>query len=218
MLSKAYRGLAMEGPIATWYTLNTGRERSRFVETARLVEQRVPSGSRVLEVAPGPGYLSVELARRGYAVTAVDISESFVRIATEHARESGVEVDVRQGNASRLPLPDAMFEYVVCTAAFKNFTDPVGALDEMHRVLRPGGQASITDLRKDATAQEIESEVAKMHLSPVNRYLTCWTFRMLLKRAYTREALERMVAQSRFGRSEITMQGIGFELRLTKPR
>jgi hypothetical protein len=41
---------------------------------------------------------------------------------------------------------------------------------------------------------------------------------MLLKRAYTREALERMVAQSRFGRSEITMQGIGFELRLTKPR
>src|SRR4029453_9724269 len=112
MLSKAYRGLAMEGPIATWYTRNTGRERGRFVETARLVEQGVPSGSRVLEVAPGPGYFSVGLARRGYAVTAVAIRESFVRIAPEHARESGVEVDVRQGNASRLPLPDAMFEYV----------------------------------------------------------------------------------------------------------
>src|SRR5262245_22468849 len=147
--AKAYRGIGMEGAIATWYTRNTGRDLSRFKETARLVADRTRPSGDVLEVAPGPGYLAIELAKRGYSVTALDISASFVRIAQENARKAGVAVDVRQGNASRMPFADAAFDFIVCTAAFKNFSDPIGALDEMHRVLRPGGAASIIDLRKD---------------------------------------------------------------------
>jgi len=215
--TKAYKGLAMEGIIATWYTKNTGRDRTRFETTARRVAERVRPGARVLEVAPGPGYLAVELATRGYAVAALDISRSFVRIAGENAAKAGVVVDVRCGNAAQMPFPDASFEYVVCVAAFKNFTDPVGAMNEMHRVLKPGGQASIFDLRKDATREDIDAEVRNMHLSPLNTHLTRWTFQfMLLKRAYTRETLEEMAAQSRFGRCEIVSDGIGCEIRLTK--
>jgi ubiquinone/menaquinone biosynthesis C-methylase UbiE len=215
--TKAYKGLAMEGIIATWYTKNTGRDRTRFETTARRVAERVRPGARVLEVAPGPGYLAVELATRGYAVAALDISRSFVRIAGENAAKAGVAVDVRCGNAAEMPFPDASFDYVVCVAAFKNFTDPVGAMNEMHRVLKPGGQASIFDLRKDATREDIDAEVRNMHLSPLNTHLTRWTFQfMLLKRAYTRETLEEMAAQSRFGRCEIVSDGIGCEIRLTK--
>src|SRR5262249_43431781 len=99
-----------------------------------------------------------------------------------------------------MPFDDASFEFIVCVAAFKNFSDPVGAIDDMHRVLRPGGQASIFDLRKDASQEDIETEVRRMHVSALNALLTRWTFRfVLLKRAYTRGQLERMVAQSRFG-------------------
>jgi ubiquinone/menaquinone biosynthesis C-methylase UbiE len=207
----------MEGVIATWYTRNTGRDQTRFEDTARLVAERIRPGAEVLEVAPGPGYLAIELARRGYHVTALDISKSFVRITSENAAKAGVEVDVRHGNAAQMPLPDASFDFVVCMAAFKNFTDPVGAMNEMHRVLKRGGQASILDLRKDATREEIDAEVRKMQLSPVNTYLTRWTFQfMLVKRAYTREELERMAAQSRFRGCEIRPHGIGCELRLTK--
>ncbi len=214
---KAYRGLAMEGMIATWYTRNTGRDRTRFESTAELIAKRVRPGAAVLEVAPGPGYLAVEMARRGYSVTALDISKSFVEIAREHAVRAGVVVDVRHGNASQMPFTDASFDGVVCVAAFKNFSDPVGAINEMYRVLKPGGQASIFDLRKDATRDEIDAEVQKMHLSPLNAALTRWTFQfMLLKRAYARDALERMAAHSRFGRSELLSDGIGCELRLTK--
>ena len=207
----------MEGAIATWYARNTLHDRTRFEETAQLVERRTQRGARVLEVAPGPGYLSIELARRGYAVTAVDISQSFVRMVSENARAAGVTVDARWGNASQLPLPDASFDYVVCAAAFKNFTDPVGAIDEMYRVLKPGAQASIIDLRKEADLEEIDREVRKMPLSPINRQLTRWTFRhFLIRNAYTRDQLDQMVGRSRFGRGEITAEGIGFELWLRK--
>src|SRR5262245_24900094 len=51
---KAYRGLAMEGLIARWYARNTGRNIEGFKRAAQEIAQRVPSGSDVLEVAPGP--------------------------------------------------------------------------------------------------------------------------------------------------------------------
>ena len=144
---KAYRGVAMEGFIADWYTKNTGRDFRRFEAVAREVAERVPSGSRVLEVAPGPGYLAIQLAKLGrYQVTGLDISRSFVRIASENAARAGVEIDFRQGDAAQMPFPDASFDHVVCMAAFKNFSDPVGALNEIHRVLKPASTASILSL------------------------------------------------------------------------
>src|SRR4030095_6308572 len=81
---KGYRGLGMEGPIATWYAKNTGRDLGRFIAVARTVADRVVPGGRVLEVAPGPGFCAIEIAKAGrYLVTGLDISESFVRIARD---------------------------------------------------------------------------------------------------------------------------------------
>jgi ubiquinone/menaquinone biosynthesis C-methylase UbiE len=216
--AKAYKGLAMEGVIATWYSRNTGKDQTRFKDTARLVAQRIRPGAHVLEVAPGPGYLAIELAKRGYRVTALDISESFVRIARQNAAQAGVTIDVQHGNAAEMPFADDSFDFVVCMAAFKNFSDPVGALDEIHRVLKPGGEASIIDLRKEAAREDIDAEVRNMRLSTVNALMTRWTFRhLLLKRAYTRHQMERIAKDSRFGHGGITATGIGFELRLRKP-
>src|ERR1700678_964728 len=148
---KGYKGLGMEGPMAAWYTRNTGRDLRRLVKVARAVARRVAPGGGGREVAPGPGFCAIEIARSGrYRVTGLDISESFVRIAREGATRAGVTVDFRHGDASRMPFPDASFEFVICTAAFKNFKDPIGALNEIHRVLTPGGHASIYDLKKDA--------------------------------------------------------------------
>ncbi len=216
MQGKGYKGLAMEGVIATWYAKNTGRDRRRFLETAQAVSDRAPAGGRVLEVAPGPGYLAIELAKRGYRVTAVDISRTFVRIVRDNAARAGVAVDVRLGDAAALPFADGSFDVVVCTAAFKNFSDPVGALVEMRRVLDAGGHASIYDLRKEATREEIAAEVGRMRLSGANEALTRWIFRGLIKRAYTEDALHRMAGQAAFDGYEIRPSGIGFELRLTK--
>jgi ubiquinone/menaquinone biosynthesis C-methylase UbiE len=137
----------------------------------------------------------------------------------ENATRAGVAVDVRHGNASAMPFENGAFDFVVCMAAFKNFADPVGALNEIHRVLKPGAQASIFDLRKDASPEDIDAEVRDMHLSVLNAFLTRWIFRCgLLRRAYTRHDFERMAAASCFGRCEIAASGIGFEVRLVRDR
>ncbi len=215
--AKAYRGIAMEGLIARWYANNTARDARRFRDVSRAVAARVAPGGRVLEVAPGPGFLAIELAKMGYEVTGLDISRSFVRIARDNAARAGVAIELEQGDAAHMPFPDASFDFAVCMAAFKNFTDPVGALDELHRVLRPGAQASIYDLRKDASLAAIGDHVRGMNLSRLNAALTRWTFRfMLLKSAYSRQDLERVVSRSRFGTGEIRDEGIGFELRLAR--
>jgi ubiquinone/menaquinone biosynthesis C-methylase UbiE len=215
---KAYKGLPMEGFIATWYANTTRGDNHRFDSTMRTVAAQAAPGSRILEVAPGPGYLAIALAKRGaYQVSGLDISKSFVRIAKENARQAGVKIDFRHGDAAHMPFPDESFDFVVCTAAFKNFADPVGAINEMYRVLKPGGKASIFDLRKDASREAIDAEVQGMNLSWLNTMLTKSTFRtVLLKSAYTNEALKRMVARSRFGKGEILQDGIGFELRLAR--
>lgn len=216
--AKPYKGLAMEGMIATWYADNTKGDVRGYRTCAQSVVDRLSPGSSVLEVAPGPGYLAIEIAKRGdYSVVGLDISHSFVRIASENARRAGVAIEFRHGNAAHMPFPDESFDFVVCRAAFKNFSDPVGALDEIHRVLKPDGKASIYDLRKDASLKEIDSEVRGMCTSWLNALLTRWTFRvMLLKTAYTSAAIERMVSASRFGTGEILRDGIGFDLRLAK--
>jgi ubiquinone/menaquinone biosynthesis C-methylase UbiE len=216
--NKPYKGLPMEGIIATWYAKNTANDVRGTRKLAISLADRLKPGAQVFEVAPGPGYLAIEIAKLGdYKVSGLDISHSFVRIASENARKAGVSVDFRHGDAAHMPFPDESFDFVVCRAAFKNFSDPVGALNEIHRVLMVGGQASIIDLRKDASLADIDDEVAGMHLSALNAQLTKWTFRnMLLKSAYTREAIDAMVSQSRFANGEVLRDGIGFELRLAK--
>src|SRR5947209_3310912 len=109
---KPYGGMQMEGPLASWYARNT-RARRDHSKTADAIAARLPSGSSVLEVAPGPGYLAVELARRGqYQITGLDISRSFVRIATENARRAGVAIDFRHGDVAHIPFPAESFDLV----------------------------------------------------------------------------------------------------------
>jgi ubiquinone/menaquinone biosynthesis C-methylase UbiE len=214
---KPYGGMQMEGPIARWYAHIT-RDRRDHLRTAQAIAAQLPDGSAILEVAPGPGYMALELAKLGdYRITGLDISHSFVRIAAENARRAGRTIDFRHGDVAHMPFPAESFDFVTCTAAFKNFPDPVAALDEIHRVLRSGGHVSIFDMRKDAPPAAIVQEVREMRLSPPSAFVTRWVFRLgLLRAAYTREALEAVVARSRFVLGQIVQDGIGFELRLIK--
>jgi ubiquinone/menaquinone biosynthesis C-methylase UbiE len=215
--AKPYKGMAMEGLIARWYT-SIRRQDPELATAIRLVGEHLPEGGQVLEVAPGPGYLAVELARLGiYRVVGLDISASFVAIAREKAREAGVTVDFQRGNAAAMPFADDSFGFAICRAAFKNFTKPVQAIEEMYRVLKPGGTALIDDLRGDATLEEIRSHICELRLSALNRVFTELAFtQFLLKNAYTADSMRRLVAETSFGACEIDTSAIGMHVWLHK--
>lgn len=216
--TKAYKGLPMEGVIASWYAKTTLKDLKRHKGMAQQMSGKIPMNGSVLEIAPGPGYFCIELAKLGnYQITGLDISKSFVEIARRNAANVGLKIDFREGNASAMPFQDNTFDFTFCQAAFKNFSEPVRAIAEMHRVLRPGGISVISDLRRDASAAEIEREIKGMGIGSLNRFLVRWTFRnMLLKSAYTVDEMRAMVAETPFGHCKITVDGLGFYVWLEK--
>ncbi|WIY04331.1 class I SAM-dependent methyltransferase [Amycolatopsis mongoliensis] len=208
----------MEGFQARWYAKNrgTGPQLAQYRRQAAEVTSGLKEGADVLEVAPGPGFFAVELAKRGFHVTGLDISHTMVEIAIEHSGQAGVEVDFRQGDVTHAPFADESFDFVVCQAAFKNFRQPVTALNEMHRVLRPGGFAVIHDLNHEATGADIAREVEGMNVGAVAGFTVRQTLGWLRRRAFTREQFEALAAESAFGGCSVTADGIGLEVRLTR--
>ena len=216
--TKAYKGLPMEGMIASWYAKTTLKDLKRHQLMAKQLVEKIPANGKVLEIAPGPGYFCIELAKLGsYQITGLDISKSFVEIARKNAAAAGLQVDFREGNASAMPFPENTFDFTYCQAAFKNFSEPVKAISEMYRVLRPGGISVIADLRRDAPAEEIDREVKGMRLGPINQFMVQWTFdHMLLKSAYSIAEMESMIAQTPFKKGKIDVGGVGFQVWLEK--
>src|SRR2546427_4452088 len=95
-----FKGPEMEGAVARWYAgiRSSGSQIQEYRRQALQLTQDLAAGADVLEVAPGPGYLAIEIARLGrFHVTGLDISRSFVRIAGENARQAGVSNRLRSG-------------------------------------------------------------------------------------------------------------------------
>ena len=217
-MRKPHADRPIEGVMAKWYASNTAEMMKEYVDLARRISKEIPQGSAVLEVAPGPGYFCIELAKLGsYAITGMDLSRTFVKMAAEKAEQAGVRVEFKEGSASNMPFPKNSFDFLLCRAAFKNFADPVGALREMCRVLRPGGRAVLIDLSRDARPDDVSRAVDEMGLTTVNRLLTKMAFRtMLIRSAYTRAEFEQMLAETEFAQAEIVEEGMGFEITMRK--
>jgi len=217
-MRKPHADRPIEGMMAKWYASNTAEMMKEYVDLARRISKEIAQGSAVLEVAPGPGYFCIELAKLGsYAITGMDLSRTFVKMAAEKAEQAGVRVEFKEGSASNMPFPKNSFDFLLCRAAFKNFADPVRALQEMCRVLRPGGRALLIDLSRDARPDDVSRAVDEMGLTTVNRLLTKMAFRtMLIRSAYTRAEFEQMLAETEFAQAEIVEEGMGFEISMRK--
>ena len=214
---KAYKGMGMEGGIARWYDKTTRKSMDDFRALAAEIAAKAPAGGKVLEIAPGPGFLSIEMAKRGLDVQAVEISKTFIEIGRKNAAEEGANVVFMQGNAAELPVIQESVDFVVCRAAFKNFTEPVKAMREMLRVLRPGGTALLIDMRRDVPVEELRKYVDGLGVSWINRKFMMLTFRgMLIKRAYPLEEIRRMAAEAGWKDVQMETTPVGFAARVRK--
>jgi ubiquinone/menaquinone biosynthesis C-methylase UbiE len=101
------------------------------------------SHGRLLEVGCGIGVDSVQLARCGFQVTAVDLTENALEVATKLAATRRVSIDFQLGNAEGLPFPDESFDAVYSFGVLHHTPDIERSVAEVHRVLRPGGTASV---------------------------------------------------------------------------
>lgn len=104
------------------------------------------AGSRVLDVGCGQGENTLEIARvlqsRGGSaeqVHGLDVSEERVGVAKEKAEEAQLNVSFSQGSATELPFEDDSFDVAVASQVLHHVTDPLAALKELQRVVRPGG-------------------------------------------------------------------------------
>ena len=105
---------------------------------------------RVLDVACGPGFLTMAFAVRAAEAVGVDATEAFLGLAREEAARRGLgNVQFESGDAERLPHADASFDLVACRAAFHHFPRPERVLAEMARVAKPGGRLLVADLLAD---------------------------------------------------------------------
>jgi ubiquinone/menaquinone biosynthesis C-methylase UbiE len=203
----------MEGFLATWYAKNTRGELKAFEAEADRIAQHAAIGGEVLEIAPGPGFLAVALAERGFRVAAVDISHSFVEMVALNAAAARVAVEVRHGDAADLPFGDARFDFIICRAAFKNFSAPLDALREIRRVLKPQGAALIVDMRGDASDSAIAEEVRGMRLGGLDAVITRAVFKYSLRpRAYDKADFLRMAGAAGWSDVRIDETPLGLDV------
>jgi len=111
-------------------------------------------GDRVLDIGVGPGLLAAEMAAEvgpDGRICVIDISDSMLAIAGTRAEApGGIRVELEMAGANRLPYGAASFDVVVSTQVFEYVEDVPGALDEVRRVLRPGGRVVLLDTDWDS--------------------------------------------------------------------
>jgi ubiquinone/menaquinone biosynthesis C-methylase UbiE len=143
----------------------TGPGMAEEVRIARLL-LGLGESERVLDVACGPGNFSREFARAvgpDGLVVGIDASRTMLERGAEENRNAGLSnLILVRGDATALPFVDASFDAVCCFAALHLFSDPFAALDEMRRVLAPGGRIAImTSVRRQLTIRPLKPVIER---------------------------------------------------------
>jgi len=123
-----------------------------WLETKSIFQSGISSGI-VLEVGPGPGYLGLEWLKKtnDTSLKGLDISIDMIAIAERNAAEYGLEdrVTYVQGDACVMPFEDDYFDGVFTNGSLHEWAHPEMIINEIARVLKPGGNYCISDLRRD---------------------------------------------------------------------
>lgn len=212
---RRFKDLAISDAQAQYYDKICREHRLEEIKAEAVeVAKQIKNGDSVLELACGPGYLSIELSKLGgFNLTGLDISHSLVEIAKTNAREAGAIIEFKQGNAAAMPFQADRFNFVVCVLAFKNFKAPLQALKEIYRVLKPNGSALILDLDRNSSLKEVKGLAEKMGLRGLNAYLAGAIQR---SGAYTRQELEMLVSQTEFASHDVRAGDLGLAVYLRK--
>jgi ubiquinone/menaquinone biosynthesis C-methylase UbiE len=163
---------------------------------------------RLLDIGTGPGWLLLALRRRApqLRLTGLDISPAMVRKARANIAQAcpGGGIEVVQAPATHLPFPDGAFNLVVSTGSLHHWKDPVGGLNECHRVLAPGGVALLYDV-----VSKLPPEIARAAVRQFGRYrMTLLWLHSFEEPFYSQKEMGKLAAQSVFGEGDLRFVGV----------
>jgi len=103
----------------------------------------------VADLGAGEGLVSQLLARRAERVWCIDNSPKMVEVGTELARKNGLaNLAYKLGDIEQVPLPEKSVDLAILSQALHHATHPQNAVNEAHRILKPGGQLLVLDLKE----------------------------------------------------------------------
>jgi len=182
-----------------------------YKEITGLVIKHLKSG-KILEIGPGPGYLSIEIAKLGdFQITGLDISETMIEIARRNTEEAGTDVVFKLGDASNMPFKNSTFDFIISSGSLHHWKEPVKVFNEVHRVLKTDGEALIGDLRKNAAKEEMDKIARK-----IDSFIMRWGLRHSIKEAYTKDEIIELLSETEFKKGEVKENPIGLEIWLKK--
>jgi SAM-dependent methyltransferase len=167
----------------------------------RLVPFDASKGKAVLEVGCGAGVDLVRFARAGATVTGVDLSPSAIQLAAANFAQLGLAAELRVADGEHLPFRDGSFDLVFAHGVVQYTADPQRLVDEVRRVLKPGGEA-IFQVYNRHSWLNLLSGIMKVGLehqdAPVLLKFTSGEFRRLLRGfSHVRIVGERFPVKSR---------------------
>ena len=150
----------------------------------RLVNFDAYNGKQLLEVGCGAGIDLVRFARGGAKVTGIDLSATAIDLARKNLEQSGRSADLRVMNGECMEFPDNTFDAVYAHGVLQYTADARRMIAEIHRVLRPGGEAIVMvynkiswlNLMRKVTGVQLEHEDA-----PVLKKFSMGEFKQLLR-------------------------------------
>jgi SAM-dependent methyltransferase len=125
----------------TWKNLYVSEYARGFyvMDTLRAYAGFQPGGARVLDIGCGDAGVLIACAEAGAVATGLELDDASLDRGRLRAREHGVTVDLRSGLAEALPFPDASFDLVILDNVLEHVGDRERTVDEIRRVLAPGG-------------------------------------------------------------------------------
>ena len=129
------------------------------------LDARRAPGSRVLDVACGPAFLTMAFAEACGSAVGLDATEALLELARREAERRGLaNLSFVSGEAEQIDFDDGSFDIVSCRAAFHHFAGPEAVLHEMVRVARSGGALLIVDMlaSEDAAKAETHNRIERL--------------------------------------------------------
>ncbi|MFK8029480.1 MAG: bifunctional 2-polyprenyl-6-hydroxyphenol methylase/3-demethylubiquinol 3-O-methyltransferase UbiG [Gammaproteobacteria bacterium] len=116
------------------------------------INERTPlAGKKVIDVGCGGGLLSEAMAQAGADVTGIDMGETPLAIAREHAQQSGVDVRYEQITAENMASNEAgLYDIVTCLEMLEHVPDPAAVVAACSELLKPGGTAYFSTINRTA--------------------------------------------------------------------